>query len=83
MSEPKYTHPNGKGTLFVNTYKKEDNQPDLKGTGTTLDGKPIEIAAWKGQKANGETKLSLQFKEPYEKPEEGNKKKVAKNDLGF
>ena len=44
MSE-KYVHPNGKATLFINKYKKAENQPDLKGTGTTLDGKEIEIAA--------------------------------------
>ena len=56
MSE-KYVHPNGKGSLFINSYKKEgDNQPAYKGTGTTIDGKQIEIAAWKGQTQSGEEK---------------------------
>ena len=41
----KYVHPEGKGSLFINNYKKEgDNQPDMRGTGTTLDGKQIEIS---------------------------------------
>ena len=69
MSE-KYVHPNGKATLFINKYKKAENQPDLKGTGTTLDGKEIEIAAWKGKTGNGETKLTITFSEPYVKDAE-------------
>jgi len=84
MSE-KYVHPNGKATLFINNYKKEDNQPDMKGSGTTLDGKQIEIAAWKGQTQSGDTKLSLQFSEPYVKPEEKSTPSENKEDdgLGF
>jgi len=84
MSE-KYVHPNGKATLFINNYKKEDNQPDMKGSGTTLDGKQIEIAAWKGQTQSGDTKLSLQFSEPYVKPEEKSTPSEKKEDdgLGF
>lgn len=84
MSE-KYVHPNGKATLFINNYKKEDNQPDMKGSGTTLDGKQIDIAAWKGQTQSGDTKLSLQFSEPYVKPEEKSTPSEKKEDdgLGF
>ena len=85
MSE-KYVHPNGKGSLFINSYKKEgDNQPAYKGTGTTIDGKQIEIAAWKGQTQSGDTKLSLQFSEPYVKPEEKStpSEKKEDDDLGF
>ena len=84
MSE-KYVHPNGKASLFINNYKKEDNQPDMKGSGTTLDGKQIEIAAWKGQTQSGDTKLSLQFSEPYVKPEEKSTPSENKEDdgLGF
>tara|TARA_R100001443_G_scaffold24282_1_gene36565 strand:+ start:3166 stop:3423 length:258 start_codon:yes stop_codon:yes gene_type:complete len=85
MSE-KYVHPNGKGSLFINSYKKEgDNQPAYKGTGTTIDGKQIEIAAWKGQTQNGDEKLSLQFSEPYVKPEEKStpSEKKEDDDLGF
>jgi len=71
--------------LFINNYKKEDNQPDMKGSGTTLDGKQIEIAAWKGQTQSGDTKLSLQFSEPYVKPEEKSTPSENKEDdgLGF
>ena len=84
MSE-KYVHPNGKATLFINNYKKEDNQPDMKGSGTTLDGKQIDISAWKGKTQSGDTKLSLQFSEPYVKPEEKSTppQKEEENDLGF
>jgi len=45
MSE--YVQKPGTFTLFPNTYKKADNQPDLKGKLVTLDGKVYEIAAWK------------------------------------
>ena len=85
MSE-KYVHPNGKGSLFINSYKKEGvNQPAYKGTGTTIDGKQIEIAAWKGQTQSGEEKYSLQFSEPYVKPEEKStsSEKKEDDDLGF
>ncbi len=70
MSE-KYVHPSGKGSLFINTYKKEgDKQPYLKGTGTTLDGKQMDIAGWKNQAPDGGTKISLEFSEPYVKDAE-------------
>jgi len=84
MSE-KYVHQNGKATLFINKYKKAENQPDLKGSGTTLDGKEIQIDAWKGETANGETKLNLSFSEPYVKGEEKptSPKKPKDDGLGF
>jgi len=66
----KFIHKNGKATLFKNNYKTEDKQPDMKGSGTTLDGKQIDIAAWKGETQSGEIKLSLTFSEPYVKASE-------------
>lgn len=80
MSE-KYVHPKGKATLFINKYKKTEKQPDLKGAGTTLDGKEIEIAAWKGQTGNGETKLTLTFSEPYVKDGEKSTSSDKSNDV--
>ena len=72
MSE-KYVHPNGKGSLFVNTNKKDgSNQPDYRGTATTMYGKEVDISAWKGKTQAGAEKLSLNIKEPYVKPIEDN-----------
>tara|TARA_R100000781_G_scaffold82977_1_gene51086 strand:+ start:3678 stop:3935 length:258 start_codon:yes stop_codon:yes gene_type:complete len=85
MSE-KYVHPHGKGSLFINSYKEEgNNQPDFKGTGTTIDGKQIDIAGWKGQTQSGDAKISLQFSEPYVKPVDNSTPSENKedDDLGF
>ena len=48
MSTTKYKHKEGRGSLFKNSYKEKDTQPDLKGTMTDLDGKEFEISAWEG-----------------------------------
>jgi len=42
-----YVQNPGTFTLFQNSYKKADNQPDLKGKLVTPEGKVYEIAAWK------------------------------------
>lgn len=63
-----FIHKEGQGTLFKNTYKKEDKHPDWKGTIKLLDGKLLEIAAWEGQTNKGEDKLSVKISEPREKP---------------
>ena len=42
-----YVQKPGTFTLFPNSYKKAENQPDLKGKLMTPDGKVYEIAAWK------------------------------------
>jgi len=42
-----YVQKPGTFTLFQNSYKKSENQPDLKGKLVTPDGKTYEIAAWK------------------------------------
>lgn len=89
MSE-KYVHPNGKGSLFINSKKKEgSNQPDYRGTGTTMDGKEVEISAWKGKTQAGAEKLSLNIKPPYvpeenaPAPEPAPKVEKADPDLPF
>jgi hypothetical protein len=44
---PEYVQKPGTFTLFPNSYKKSENQPDLKGKLVTPEGKVYEIAAWK------------------------------------
>ena len=38
-----YKHKEGRGSLFKNSYKEKDTQPDLRGTMTDLNGKEFEI----------------------------------------
>lgn len=45
MDKEKYVHKEGSGSLFKNNYKEKENQPDLKGTMTGLDGKEYEVAS--------------------------------------
>jgi hypothetical protein len=42
-----YVQKPGTFVLFPNSYKKAENQPDLKGKLMTPEGKVYEIAAWK------------------------------------
>ena len=63
-----YKHENGKATIFKNKYKDSENKPDFKGSGTTMDGKEVEIAGWLGKTQAGDPKISLKMSEPYVKP---------------
>jgi len=36
----------GQGSMFLNTRKTKDTQPDWKGDVLTLDGQLIELAGW-------------------------------------
>lgn len=56
----KFTPQPDKGTLFPNTFKKNDSHPDYTGTYATADGTVREVAAW----INGDY-LSLRFKDQY------------------
>lgn len=45
-----YQHKEGSGTLFPNTYKKSDNQPDWRGD-ALVNGVLVEISGWnKGER---------------------------------
>tara|TARA_Y100001951_G_scaffold69173_1_gene56095 strand:- start:240 stop:491 length:252 start_codon:yes stop_codon:yes gene_type:complete len=83
MSTTKYKHKEGRGSLFKNTYKDKDTQPDLRGTMTDLQGKEFEISAWEGQTQAGDYKLSIQMSEPYQKTEDKTKDKEEKDNLPF
>ena len=77
MSAEKFKHEAGNGTLFVNSYKEKENQPDYRGSITTLDGKALELAGWKGKTKAGDPKISVKISEPYTK-EEGDTQKETK-----
>jgi hypothetical protein len=69
------------GGLFVNTYKKTDDQPDMRGD-LVIDKTflinmmdkskgancKISVAAWKKQSSGGKKYLSLSVSEPYVAP---------------
>lgn len=81
-----FKHKDGYGSIFKNSYKEKDNQPDYKGNGTTLSGKDVEIAAWVKTAKDGQKYLSLKWEE---KQQEETKKKTPEpvvaeqNDLPF
>ena len=83
MSTTKYKHKEGRGSLFKNSYKEKDTQPDLKGTMTDLDGKELEISAWEGTTQAGDYKLSIQVSTPYVKTEDKAKESEEKDNLPF
>lgn len=63
--KPKYTHKPDSGSLFVNTNKSKETQPDYTGSYTTEDGKRRCIAAWYAKTKNTEY-LSVRFQDEYE-----------------
>ena len=58
-----FEHKEGQGSLFKNTYKQKDDQPDYKGT-VKLSGKDYDIAAWIKDGKNGKF-MSLKVSEPW------------------
>ena len=63
-----YEHKIGNGSLFKNTNKTNDNQPDYSGSIKLQDGKDQQIAAWIKEGAKGKF-FSLKLSDPYVKPE--------------
>ncbi len=63
-----YQRKDGDGSLFQNTNKQKDTQPDYRGE-VLLDGKTYEIAGWKKARQNGEPWLSLKVQPKRERPQ--------------
>lgn len=63
-----YEHKIGNGSLFKNTNKTNDNQPDYSGSIKLQDGKDQQIAAWIKEGTKGKF-FSLKLSDPYVKPE--------------
>lgn len=78
-----YKHKEGRGSLFKNSYKEKETQPDLRGTITDLNGKEFEISAWEGKTQAGDYKLSVQVSEPYKKSEGKSDDSEEKDSLPF
>tara|TARA_Y100001938_G_scaffold150598_1_gene242318 strand:+ start:3743 stop:4015 length:273 start_codon:yes stop_codon:yes gene_type:complete len=76
----KYVHKEGMGSLFKNTYKEKDSQPDLKGTMTGLDGKQYEVAGWYDKTKSGVDKISLKQSHPFKK-DEGETTSLSKDEV--
>jgi uncharacterized protein (DUF736 family) len=63
-----YEHKNGNGSLFKNTNKTSENQPDYSGSIKLQDGTNQQIAAWVKEGAKGKF-FSIKLSDPYVKPE--------------
>ena len=63
-----YEHNNGNGSLFKNTNKTNDNQPDYSGSIKLQDGTNQQIAAWVKDGAKGKF-FSIKLSDPYVKQE--------------
>lgn len=68
----KFEHKELSGTLFINSYKTKDNQPDYTGS-CKIESVDYKISGWKKSTNSGKVMLSLSFKvdepqEDYNKP---------------
>lgn len=70
---------NNTGIVFENGYKKNDNQPDFRGTGN-FEGKKFDLALWYRQTKEGKDYFSISFQEPYKKDEEEKGDKLSWKD---
>ena len=55
-----FVHNESSGSLFVNTYRKSENQPTHKGS-CNIGGTNYNIGAWEKESKTGNTFLSLKF----------------------
>ena len=65
-----FKHKNMTGSLFENSYKERDNQPDMTGK-LVINDKTYQVAGWKNQTKNGGEyiKISVSDDEPQRRPE--------------
>jgi len=63
-----YEHKNGNGSLFKNTNKTSENQPDYSGSIKLQDDTNQQIAAWVKDGEKGKF-FSIKLSDPYVKPE--------------
>lgn len=77
-----YTPKPNSGSLWTNSYKKQDNHPDMRGDvyldrsllrrlldNTSDDLIKVSISSWSRTTNNGRDYMSLSISEPYEKPQ--------------
>ena len=64
-----YEQKPGGGSLFKNTKKTADKQPDYRGEVVTPEGKKYALAAWIKEGKSGKF-FSLKLSEPQEKKED-------------
>lgn len=58
MENKPFEHQEGKGSLLVNTYKKDERHPDFKGS-IKINGHTYAIAAWSKQTKSGMDMFSI------------------------
>ena len=72
----------GFGSIFKNSYKDKDTQPDYKGKIMLQDGTEQQIALWIKDGANGKF-FSASLSDVYVKPDTTDEKSTGEADLPF
>ena len=72
------------GTLFKNTNKKNDKQPDYTGM-AHIEGKKYRVSAWINIASSGSKYISMRYKEdlPEDKPEEEKPASTLDDEIPF
>jgi len=75
-----FKHKNMTGSLFENSYKERDNQPDMTGK-LVIDDKTYQVAGWKNQTKNGGEyiKISVSDDEPQRRQDSQSYQSVGKS----
>ena len=80
-----FEHKQNSGSLFTNSKKDKDTQPDYTGT-INIEGTLYQISAWNNEAKSGKKYLKLQVQLPYktkEKEFESKPQKVNEDDMPF
>lgn len=71
----------GFGSLFKNTKKEKDSQPDYRGDACTPKGEQVRLAGWIKKDKNGASYLSLKVEEPREQQDQAPQKPRGRSDM--
>jgi uncharacterized protein (DUF736 family) len=79
-----FEHKEGKGSLLINTYKKDERHPDFKGS-IKINGQTYQIAAWRKQTKTGTDMYSISVEQGWSGSPQVQRVSVpdADNDMPF
>jgi hypothetical protein len=77
-----FEHKENSGSLFTNSKKNKDTQPDYTGT-INIDGTLYQISAWKNEAKSGKKYFGLKVQLPLVRTQEEQPTEFKEKDLPF
>jgi|TARA_R110000803_G_scaffold9824_4_gene30628 uncharacterized protein (DUF736 family) len=77
-----FEHKENSGSLFTNSKKEKDSQPDYTGT-INIDGTLYQISAWNNEAKSGKKYFGLKVTLPLKREERQGSQEMNAKDLPF